>query len=285
MADFTDRILDLRLERTRIESEAALLGYSIEGNIFVESTDNKKALNKIKDSIRKDFDSVAKFLTDKRKMVKFDKEQSKKLRSAIEKFNKHAESELKRKTMFVGFDPAAYTKDYTEAGKTVASIKKKVCTLRVMTVDDREKLDAARDAATAPPKRDKELNAIEYGRTIIEFAQKILAGDMESGPSDIDQMCKPYIDALTKMEDSADPDVMDVAECIRYVASAEVAVLKGYAKWRENLIKEIDRVSTSILKNAMIDKKVDLKVPINISLVHADMGLVNGLIKTSPKKK
>ena len=284
MIDFTDRILDLRLERTRIESEAAIHGYSIEGNVFVESADNKKALAKIKDSIRKDFESVAKFLTDKRKMVKFDKEQSKQLRTAIEKFNKHAESDLKRKVMFVGFDPAAYTKNYTEAGKTVAGIKKKVCTLRVITASEREKLDDARESATEPPKRDKEMNAIEYGRTIIEFAQKILDGDLESGPQDITQMCKPYIDALSKMETSTDPDVMDVAECIRYVASAEVAVLKGYAKWRENLIKEIDKVGAAIVKNTIIDKKLDIKVPVNVSLVHADMGIINGLVKRTPKK-
>ncbi len=284
MADFTDRVLDLRLERTRIEAEAAILGYSIEGNVFVESTDNKKALDKIKNGIRKDFDSVAKFLTDKRKMVKFDKDQAKQLRNAIEKFNKHAESELKRQIKFVGFDPAAYTKAYTAAGKTVADIKQKVCTLRVITASERERLDAAREDAVASPERDKEMNAIEYGRLIIEFAQKILDGDLESGPKDIDQMCKPYIDALSKMDNSQDPDVMDVAECIRYVASAEVAVLKGYAKWRENLIKEITRVSNAILKNTVIDKKVDLKVPINISLVHADMGIVNGLIKKTKNK-
>lgn len=284
MADFSDRILDLRLERTRIDSEAAILGYSIENDVFVESADNKKALNKIKDTIRKDFESVAKFLTDKRKMVKFDKEQSKKLRSAIEKFNKHSESDLKRKIMYVGFDPASYTKNYTEAGKTVATIKKKVCSLRVITAEEREKLDDARATATEAPKRDKEMNAIEYGRTIIEFAQKILDGDLESGPKDIDQMCKPYIEALSKMESSPDPDVMDVAECIRYVASAEVAVLKGYAKWRENLIKEVDKVSTAILKNAVIDKKMDIKIPVNISLLHADVGLVNGLIKKEKKK-
>ena len=265
MADFSERILDVRLRQSELMCEAMLAGYDLDREVFCEAPDTAKAVSKIQDSIERDFASVKKYLTDQKAMEKYDKNRTKKLSRILDRLNKHFQAEDGRKVMFVGFDPAEYTKNYTAAGKGIARFKKQVCGLKVLSASDTEDVDKLKAQATEAPKRNKDVNAIEYGRTIIEFAKGTLESDESTGPKDVKAMAKAYIEALDKLKTSSDPDVLDVAASIRYVASAEVAVLKGYAKWRESLIKEVKKVDSVIVRR-MNDGKTELSF--NISPMH-----------------
>lgn len=248
MADFSERILDIRLRQSELMCEAAISGYDLDRDVFCEATDTAKAVGKIADMIERDFNSVKKYLTDRKAMEKYDKSRTMKLSRILDRLNTHFQGEDERKVMFVGFDPAEYTKRYSEAGKGIAKFKKQVCGLKVLSASDTEDVDKFKAQATESPKRDKDVNAIEYGRSIIEFAKGTLESDEDTGPKDVKAMAKPYIEALDKLKKSNDPDVMDVAASIKYVASAEIAVLKGYAKWRESLISEVKKVDSTIVR-------------------------------------
>lgn len=273
MIDFSERILDIRLRQSELMCEAEVAGYNLESEEFTESVNVSKAIERISKSIERDFNSVKKYISDRKAIEKYDKNRTKKLSRILERLNAHFQEEDKRKVMFVGFDPSEYTKNYSAAGKGVAKFKKQVCELKFLSASDREDIDTCKSKATEAPKRDKDVNAIDYGRTIIEFAKGTLDSDKATEPNDIGAMTKPYIDALNKLKSSDDPDVMDVVNSIRYVASAEIAILRGYVKWRESLINEVEKVDSIIVKSSKDKSKGGFTLAIQPSLVSAKASL------------